>query len=258
MPTVAVRDIEMYYEEHGKPDGEPIVLLHGFMGRGKALMRFAGPLGERYRVLVPDWRGHGQTNNPAGRILHSELGLDLAAFCDVMKLPRAHFVGFSSGAMQQFPLVFARPELVHSMTLCIGTYDFDEYSQKMVSKIAAERRVQIPRDESLSEESKARALHMIDQWEGSVLAPGDLAYKPEDLKRIACPALIVHGDRDVFFRVYLPVSMYESIPDSELCIMPNTGHAVPEPFTGHFLDILRDFLDRHPMAPGGDGDSAAG
>lgn len=248
MPTIPVRDIEMYYEEHGKPDGEPIVLLHGFFSSGRAFGRFVGPLGERYRVLTPDWRGHGKTTNPAGRILHSELGLDMAAFCDAMKLTRAHFIGFSSGAMQQFSLVFARPDLVHTMTLCIGTYDFDDYAQKMVSKIAAERRVQIPKDASVSEEKKAHTLFMVDQWEGSVLAPGDLAYKPEDLKRIACPALIVHGDRDVFFRVYLPMSMYESIPDSELCIMPNTGHAVPEKFTDHFLGVAFDFLGRHPMA----------
>lgn len=246
MPHIAVRDISIHYEVLGPEEGEPLVLLHGFNGRGRGMMRFGKPLSERYRVYVVDWRGHGETTNPGNpQILHSELGKDLAAFCDAVGIKRAHFIGFSSGAMQLFPMVLARPELVQTMTPVIGTYIFDDYSQRKVSEIAAKRREQIPNEEFDSEEKRAHALKMVDQWEGSVIAPGDLAHTPEQLRTIQAPMLIIHGDRDIFFRVCIPTTLYESAPNAELCILPNCGHGIPEPFADFFLQIVRDFLGRH-------------
>ena len=67
MPYVAVGDLRMFYEEHGRRDGLPLVFLHGFSGTGASM--WGGQLalfGERYRLLVPDLRGHGQTDNPGG------------------------------------------------------------------------------------------------------------------------------------------------------------------------------------------------
>src|SRR5437762_2008029 len=34
MPHAAINDIQMYYEEHGPPDGPPLVLLHNYTGTG--------------------------------------------------------------------------------------------------------------------------------------------------------------------------------------------------------------------------------
>lgn len=248
MPHIPVRDITMHYEVLGPSDGEPLVLLHGFQGRGTGMMHLAKPLAETYRVYVVDWRGHGETTNPGDpQILHSELGTDLAAFCDAVGIARAHFVGFSSGGMQQFPLVFARPDLVHTMTPVIATYIFDEHSQQTVSSIAARRREAIPSEAFDSEEARQRAMVMVNQWEGSVKVAGDLAYTPEQLKTIDRPMLIVHGDRDIFFRVHIPTTLYASTPNSELCILPNCGHGVGPSYRDFFLQILVDFLGRNPM-----------
>ena len=47
--------------------------------------------------------------------------------------------------------------------------------------------------------------------------------------------LIVHGDRDEFFPVNIPVEMYRSIPRSFLWIIPNGGHV---PITGPSKDLF--------------------
>jgi pimeloyl-ACP methyl ester carboxylesterase len=250
MPTIQVRDIQMYYEEHGSAQAQPLVLLHGFTGNVRAFDRFLEPLGKQCRLIALDWRGHGQTTNPGDpQILHTELGKDLAAFCDATGIRRAHFLGISSGAMQQFPLALARPDLVQTMTLIIGSHIFDDYDKKTVSKVAADQRAQFLKEPLEDPAKQARRLKLNDQWEGSVIAADDHAYTPQQLRTIPSPALIIHGDRDRFFPVRIAVEMYESMPNAELCVLPRCGHEVPERFTNHFVQVVLDFLGRNPIGP---------
>ena len=58
MPVIKARDLDLDYELHGRADGEPLVLLHGFTGTGRLFDPFLDQLGERYRLIVPHWRGH--------------------------------------------------------------------------------------------------------------------------------------------------------------------------------------------------------
>jgi pimeloyl-ACP methyl ester carboxylesterase len=45
--------------------GRPLILLHGFMGAGSHMDGWAGPLaGQGRRVVLPDFRGHGDSAKP--------------------------------------------------------------------------------------------------------------------------------------------------------------------------------------------------
>ena len=56
-------------------------------------------------------------------------------------------------------------------------------------------------------------------------------FTPPYLSAITARTLIVHGDRDQYFSVSIPVEMYRAIPTSYLWILPNRTHAVlPEAF----------------------------
>ena len=46
----------------------------------------------------------------------------------------------------------------------------------------------------------------------------------EELRDIAAPTLVIHGDRDPFFPVAVPTALYGLLPDAELCILPRCGH----------------------------------
>src|SRR5215471_12720348 len=62
----AARDgVELACRETGS--GRPLVLLHGFMGAGSHMLsygRAGGFAGQGYRVIVPDFRGHGDSAKP--------------------------------------------------------------------------------------------------------------------------------------------------------------------------------------------------
>ncbi len=70
-------------------------------------------------------------------------------------------------------------------------------------------------------------------------------FTPPYLSTITASTLIVHGDRDQFFPVSIPVEEYEAIPDSYLWIVPNGGHV---PLLGSergrtmFSELVLDFL----------------
>jgi pimeloyl-ACP methyl ester carboxylesterase len=52
----------------------------------------------------------------------------------------------------------------------------------------------------------------------------DMNFSAEELGRIQAKTLIIHGDRDEYFPVELPVEIYKAVPNSALWIVPNGGH----------------------------------
>jgi pimeloyl-ACP methyl ester carboxylesterase len=195
-------------------------------------------------------RGHGRTTNPSGEILHAEFAHDTAAFATALGLDRAHFCGHSSGGMHLLFLALEHPKLVHSLTLVSATYTFDDHVKAQARKFRA----------SASTEwiDSLKALHgethgidyadtILDLWLNSVLRPNELPFTPDDLSEIACPTLIMHGDRDVFFPVHVSTTMYRAIPNSELCILPNCGHGLTVDSPTLFVTALLEFLSRTPF-----------
>jgi pimeloyl-ACP methyl ester carboxylesterase len=71
----------------------------------------------------------------------------------------------------------------------------------------------------------------------------DMNFTPPYLSTITARTMIIHGDRDPFFPVSIPVEMYHSIPNSALWIVPNTGHDTLGSLTGA-PETGQDFYER--------------
>ena len=74
-------DAELFYEEQG--GGAPLVLLHPTPVNHRFWLPLAGMLSVRYRVLMPDLRGHGQSEAGDGPITIEKLGADIERLLDV-------------------------------------------------------------------------------------------------------------------------------------------------------------------------------
>jgi pimeloyl-ACP methyl ester carboxylesterase len=124
MPYADANGLRMYFEEHGRPDGPPLVLLHGFTATGAMWQAQLDALGARYRLLITDQRGHGRTDNPAGpaAMNHRQFARDIIALCRTLGIARAAFCGESSGAMQLLTLGLEAPDLAAALVLAGGTY----------------------------------------------------------------------------------------------------------------------------------------
>ncbi|NJD60291.1 MAG: alpha/beta hydrolase, partial [Anaerolineae bacterium] len=56
-----VNGMDMYFEETG--EGTPLILLHGGTSSCKTRQPFLPIFSSHFRVITPDSRAHGRTNN---------------------------------------------------------------------------------------------------------------------------------------------------------------------------------------------------
>lgn len=81
--------------EWGDPDGEPVLLTHGFYDHARSFDTFAPLLARRYRVLALDSRGHGDSDWPDAYTWLADV-LDVVNVLRDLGRP-AHLVGHSRG-----------------------------------------------------------------------------------------------------------------------------------------------------------------
>ena len=95
MAYMMIDNLRMYYAEHGSPNGLPLVLLHGIAATGDFWSNQIGAFSDHYRLLVPDLRGHGRTNNPDGiaTMNHRQFARDIIGLCRQLGIDKAAFCG---------------------------------------------------------------------------------------------------------------------------------------------------------------------
>jgi pimeloyl-ACP methyl ester carboxylesterase len=111
-------------EVHGPPEGTPVVLLHGFPDSGRMWHHQVRALtGAGFRVIVPDLRGYGHSDQPKEVDDYNLVLLagDVTATLDHLGLERAHVVGHDWGAALAWILGSMAPERVdHLVALSVG------------------------------------------------------------------------------------------------------------------------------------------
>jgi pimeloyl-ACP methyl ester carboxylesterase len=107
----------------GPPDGDPVVLLHGFPQSARCWDAVVPALAAAgMRVVAPDQRGYSPGARPTGRAAYRlpELVADAAAVAEAALRetgrPRVHLVGHDWGAVVAWALAGLRPELIRTIT----------------------------------------------------------------------------------------------------------------------------------------------
>src|SRR5271165_2435406 len=93
-------DAEIAYWTVG--DGPPAVLLHPFPVNHEFWLPVAEALSTRYRVILPDLRGHGESGVGEGPALMEKHAADLAGVMDDANVGRSPLVGVSIGGYLLF------------------------------------------------------------------------------------------------------------------------------------------------------------
>lgn len=115
-----VDGLRVHYAEAG--EGDPVVLLHGWPQHWWCWRELIGPLAERFRVIVPDYRGLGWTDTPGGDYTRQRLEADFVGLLDVLGIERAHVVGQDWGLVTGYGAAIWHSHRVERVVVMAGLY----------------------------------------------------------------------------------------------------------------------------------------
>ena len=240
---VQINNLEMYYEEYGV--GKPLILLHGFGGCGQNWHPFTAELSERHRLIVVDLRGHGHSTNPDNTFAHREAANDVFLLLEKLEVGQFSAMGMSSGGMILLHMATSQPKRIDSMVLISTTSYFPDQARAIMRRASFDTMPQEVREmyRECAKRGDEQIRQLLTQFNALHENYDDMNFTTQSLSAITARTLLVHGDRDNFFPVEIPVSIYRSIPDASLWIIPGGDHVpIYDPMVPFTSTALR-FLD---------------
>jgi pimeloyl-ACP methyl ester carboxylesterase len=255
---VQANGLNMYFEEHGS--GKPLILLHGGTLTSFAWQPHIPLFAKHFRVIAPDSRGHGRTNNPTGTFSYRLMADDVAALIEALSLTKPLVFGYSDGGQIALEMGMCYPNLTAALVVGAAWYKFSEAYVNALRAFGFEG----PGVVNIEQMQRANP-HWVEVLKTAHMRADDpnywqtllkqvskmwwtpLDYTAGDFERITKPALILMGDKDEGIPVEQAVEMYHLIPNAELAILPNATHA--SAVTELSMTIVLDFLLRHGQSP---------
>src|SRR5580704_18208184 len=129
MPTIALRDAEIYYESHGA--GTPVLLVPGLGGVGSYWSPNIPAFSQRHQVIVHDHRGTGSSSRTRMRYSVDQMTDDLVGLMDHLKIEKAHLVGHSTGGAIGQTLAATHPQRLMSLVIYASWTKADPFFRRI-------------------------------------------------------------------------------------------------------------------------------
>jgi 3-oxoadipate enol-lactonase len=260
MPLCKVNGVELYYEIQG--EGEPIIFGNGVFSNTLGWINQTPIFSKEYQVILYDMRGQGQSEKPEGQYsfdIHAE---DQKALLDELGISKVHHVGISYGG--ELGLVFALkyPDMLKSLVACsavsfvgpllremcllwryaceLGDPDLFYYSTVPLN--FGETFIQ--ENAAILEQAKTRYTQLEYPPLVRLIDAFLMLDITDQLSQIEIPACVIAGEKDILKPAH-PYSrlIHEKLPNSEMNIVLDSGHAVtfeqPDDFNSIVLGFLR-------------------
>ena len=244
-------DAEIVYEIVGS--GAPVVLLHPF------------PVHHAFwNPILPDLRGHGDSEIGQGPASMEKHALDLSRLLDAIGIDKAVFVGVSIGGYILFEFWRRFRARVNALVICDSRPQADTAEARANRLMAAADVLEqgaSPFIESMIPKLMGRttlgtrpdlvdgARRMMNKMspQSINLVQRGMAERPDsvaDLKSVDVPTLIVIGYEDIISTPADGELMRQHITGSQLKIIPKAGHYAPWEQPEEAGKLLRQFLER--------------
>lgn len=219
-----VNGVKIYYEVHG--EGEPLVMLHGFTMNHTMWELFVDDFSEHFKVVLVDLRGHGRSTNPSNVFTHQQSARDIYELMNVLQIETFNAIGFSSGGMTLTHMATMDTTRINAMVLIGSTSFYPENTREILRSLNYETLEENWHNRMKQQHpgGEPQIKSLITQFKNFAYTYDDMNFTPPYLSSIKAQTLIIHGDRDQFFHVDIPVTSYKAIPNSYLWIVPNSRH----------------------------------
>ena len=268
--SVPVGNLNLSYQEWGNPDGQPIIMLHGFGVSGHMFDEFADRMQDRYRLLALDQRGHGDSDwSEEGDYSRTAFVEDLEGFRKALGIDRFVLIGHSMGGLNSVAYANAYPQHVRALVLVdVGPESAKEGVDNIMrftrgpDELEFEEFVEIAHrfnQRRTMENIRERMRHRLKPTEsGKWTWKFDKRFRQPDsglrvgndgnsdswalFRGVKAPTLLIRGaESDV-----LPQDIAEraatEMPKARLIIVQGAGHSVPGDNPDAFTEGVREFL----------------
>ncbi len=261
MERVRSEDAEIVYEVKGS--GPAVVLLHPFPSDHEFWYPVAGAWESRYTLILPDLRGHGDSEAGDGPALMEKHARDVEKVMDAAGVGKALFVGCSIGGYILFEGWRRFRERMTALVLCdtrpqpdtaearanrlksaatVLEQGTEAFLEGMIPKLMGATTVRTRPDlveGALSMMRKMSAEDINQVLRGMAERPDSVG----DLKTITVPTLIVIGEEDGLSTPADGEFMRQKIAGSRLMVIPKAGHYAPWEQAEAVGGIFRQFVD---------------
>jgi pimeloyl-ACP methyl ester carboxylesterase len=250
----------IHYWMGGKADAPLVIFTHGATIDHHEWDATLPIVGEHFRVLAWDMRGHG-LSRPATFHL-DEAVADLLALLDRLEVREATFVGHSMGGNLHQEFAYHHPERVKALVMLDCTWNFqkltpsEEKLLKMAEPIFRMHPYSMLLIESLystasSKESRSllrRSMNLLTKDEFiQIMMASTLCLHYEPGYTINKPLLLMVGDKDQTGNIRKAMPLWAKHEGVDLVVIPNAKHAANLDQPEIFHRIIMDFLQRHAV-----------
>lgn len=264
MPYASSSDgIRIHYQEFGRTDGEPLLLVQGLGADSGSWLLQRYPFGSRHRCVAPDNRGVGRSDKPAGPYDLEQMADDLVAVLDEAGIASAHVVGVSMGGILAQILAVRHPERVRSLVLSCTACHHHQWRIELLehwADIARNQGMRALLGENLRWIVGNRSLRRfwpamrlvgpvaLDISADAFVAQVDAILGTDDVLRhelsaIDVPTLVIVGSQDVLTPLGDSEELAELVPGARLAVVRGGAHGFMVEKAGHFNATILDFLD---------------
>lgn len=261
----------MFYRSQGAKlfaeimgEGQDIVLLHPTPVHHAFWLPVAEILAQKYRVILPDLRGHGQSEAGEGPITVEKLGEDVRALLNELGIGNALFAGCSVGGYTLYELWRTMPERIGALAFCCSRPQADgeanrarrrelaegirqrgtaDYFEAMLNSLIGETaRRRFPQ-----KIGEAREMMQVMRPEAVIAMLQGLAARPDSVatvKTIRVPACVIGAAEDQTSTVEDMKLLADSIGSkAQFHVLHDAGHYAPWEQPETVGPILRRFFD---------------
>jgi len=235
-----IRGFKMYYERYGK--GEPLLIIHGNGGSINNFLYQIPYFAKNYQVIIADSRAQGKSVDLTDSLSYEMMTDDLNALLDKLNLKSCYVIGWSDGGINGLLLAIRHPDKVKKLAITGANLQPDTsavdpfvYNWAMNYNKTLQDSIKKTKTPSPQAKNELKLAHL-------------LSYEPHitiaQLQTITCPTLVIGGDHDVI-RPKHTMLIAQSIKNSYLWIIPNSGHSTPIYKKDQFNQIVSDFFNQN-------------